>query len=244
MATELSVFASEESLQTSQRMAKVLMSSDFVPDRYKDGTPKAMANALYAREIAIQQNIPWIEVMQNLDIVKGRPMWQSRYLIERMAQKGIEPNYEFEERGKKKIQYDVWVGAKNERRKEIKTFDVVDRACRFIATKGDKVITGPWVSIEMAVREGWYTRDGSKWPNMEEKMLMYAAAREYNKYYPTVSLASIPTEDEVTDWEPTTTTAADAVDELNNFEKNSGAMADWAEDATVETQEPDDDEII
>jgi len=219
-------------------MAKVLMSSDFVPDRYKDGSPRAMANALYTREISLQQGIPWVEVMQNLNIVKGKPMWESRYLIERMAQKGIEPNYEFEERGKKKVSYDVWSGPKEARRKETKALDISDRACRFVAVRGERETKGPWVSLEMAIQEGWYYREGSKWPTMTEKMLMYAAAREYNKYYPTVSLASIPTEDEVFDWDSSAASPSTAsVEQLNNFDKSSGEKPDWAEDADVAEEE-------
>jgi len=109
---------------------------------------------------------------------------------------------------------------------------MTDRACRFIARKGDKVTTGPWVSIEMAIQEGWYFRNGSKWQTLTEKMLMFAAAREYNKYYPVVALNSIPTEDEVIDWGEPKASGVDALNDIVAQDKFPDA-----EEAQVETEE-------
>lgn len=39
-----------------------------------------------------------------------------------------------------------------------------------------KELVSPPVSIRMAVGEGWYSKDGSKWPTMPELMLRYRAA--------------------------------------------------------------------
>ena len=39
------------------------------------------------------------------------------------------------------------------------------------------------VTIEMAVKEGWYTKSGSKWQTMPEVMLRYRAASFFGKIY-------------------------------------------------------------
>lgn len=241
--TELSVFANSKTLEEAQRAVKVFTASDLVPPAYREGN-KGIANALIALDISRQLGISPLTVMQNLQVVEGVPSWKSSYLIERFVQSGIEPRYEFEDRGKKKIQYEAWTGPKGERRKETKTIEIADRACRFIAVRGDKETSGPWVSLEMAILEGWYTRNGSKWPTLTEKMLMYAAAREFNRFYPVVALNNIPTEDEVIDWEPTPT---NGIDTLNNI-MVPPTPDDVIEDADVDgpdgTGGDEDEEII
>ena len=112
--TELSVFANSKTLEEAQRAVKVFTASDLVPPAYREGN-KGIANALIALDISRQLGISPLTVMQNLQVVEGVPSWKSSYLIERFVQSGIEPRYEFEDRGKKKIQYDVWTGPKSVR---------------------------------------------------------------------------------------------------------------------------------
>lgn len=207
----VSVFSSPELFDNAQRVAKLMSASELVPAQYRDGA-KGIANCVIALDIAQQLRISPLTVMQNLQIVEGVPGWKTTYLIERFAQAGIEPEYEFEKRGKKKVSYDIWTGPKGERRKETRTTEVEDRACRFKCQRNGKESIGPWVSLEDAIREGWYNRNGSKWATMPDHMLMIAAARTYNKFYPVVFLGNIPTEDELTDWEP----SPSPVDDLNN----------------------------
>lgn len=239
--TALSVFTNGETLAEAQRAVKVFTASDLVPPAYRDGTNKGIANALIALDISRQLGISPLTVMQNLQVVEGVPSWKSSYLIERFVQSGIEPKYEFQERGKKTVKYTVWSGPKGDRRKEEKSLEIIDRACRFVAIRGDKETFGPWVSLEIAIQEGWYTRNGSKWATMPEKMLMYAAAREYNRFYPVVALNNIPTEDELGDWEPANPPSVAGVEILNDelAAANSGALADWEE-----ADQAGDDDII
>ncbi|WEH90033.1 hypothetical protein PX669_07425 [Acinetobacter soli] len=39
------------------------------------------------------------------------------------------------------------------------------------------------ITIEMAVKEGWYTKEGSKWQTMSEQMLRYRAASFFGRVY-------------------------------------------------------------
>lgn len=224
---QTSVFASPTSFEEAQRIAKMLANSDLVPPMYRNGS-KGVANAVLALDISKQLGISAFTVMQNLQIVEGTPAWKSSYLIERFAQAGIEPEYEFQERGNKTVTYDVWVGPKEARKKESKSAQIFDRACRFKCTRNGKESVGPWVSLEIAIKEGWYFRNGSKWATMPEKMLMYAAAREYNRFYPVVPLNNIPSEDEISDWDPS---PINDIDELNQY-ADSANNADF-DDADV-----------
>lgn len=51
----------------------------------------------------------------------------------------------------------------------------------------------------MAVKEGWYTKNGSKWQTMPEMMLRYRAASFFGKLYAPELLMSIQTAEEVQD---------------------------------------------
>ena len=54
--------------------------------------------------------------------------------------------------------------------------------------KTDK-LEGSEISVDMAIREGWYTKNGSKWPIMTKQMLMYRAASFWcNIYAPELSM--------------------------------------------------------
>lgn len=233
LATVQTVFATPASFEEAQRVAKLLCSSDLVPPAYREGA-KGVANCVLALDIARQLNMSPFTVMQNLQIVEGQPVWKTTYLIERFAQAGIEPEYEFQERGQKNVSYDTWTGPKGDRRKETKTAQINDRACRFKCQRSGKESAGPWVSLESAIKEGWYFRNGSKWPTMPEKMLMIAAAREYNKFYPVVPLNSIKTEDELVEWDEP---GNNAINNLNAFAEGQTVEADDA-------QIVDDEELI
>ena len=74
---ELSAFASSSSFETAQRMAKALASSDLVPQTYKGN----LANCIVALEVAQRTGSSALAVIQNLNIIHGRPSWSSQYII-------------------------------------------------------------------------------------------------------------------------------------------------------------------
>ena len=47
----------------------------------------------------------------------------------------------------------------------------------------DEKLEGPAVSIEMAKKEGWFGKSGSKWQTMPELMLRYRAATFFGRLY-------------------------------------------------------------
>ncbi len=63
---------------------------------------------------------------------------------------------------------------------------------------GEK-ITSPAVSVEMAVKEGWYGKNGSKWQTMPEVMLRYRTASFFGKLYAPELLMGLQTVEEIQD---------------------------------------------
>ena len=78
---------------------------------------------------------------------------------------------------------------------------VMDIECiAFTTAKGsDKVLESSPISLRLAIQEGWYTKNGSKWRTMPKQMLMYRAASFWtNAYAPELSMG-MKTEDEIRD---------------------------------------------
>ena len=169
-------FASLQSFEVLQRVAKMFAAATVVPDTFRGN----IGSCAIAIEMAARMGASPLMVMQNLDVIYGRPSWRAKFLIGCFNQCGRFEAISYEwggERGK-----DTW-------------------SCRAISkdlTTG-KAIRGPEISIALSKAEGWYEKKGSKWKTIPELMLMYrAAAWMINTTAPEISLG-LQTEDEVRD---------------------------------------------
>lgn len=199
--------------ETMQRVCKLFVHSDLVPDMYKatDKNPieKAMANCMIAIEMAQRIGASPLMIMQNMVIIYGRPTWSSKFLVATVNTCGrFDPlQYRFTEKGMLgMVDYTdyVWDSATRAKRAVTKQFDgkkVMDIECvAYTTAKGsDEVLESSPVSVRLAVQEGWYTKNGSKWQTMTQQMLIYRAASFWtNAYAPELSMG-MKTEDEVRD---------------------------------------------
>jgi hypothetical protein len=141
----------ERAFGLAQRQATALATSDLVPAAYQGN----VANCLIAMNLAKRIGTDPLMVMQNLDVIHGKPSFRSTFMIACLNQSGIfSPlRYRFEGEGD-------------------------DRTCFAYATEKStgELIEGPKVSIAMAKAEGWYNRKGSKWKTMPDLMQSYRAA--------------------------------------------------------------------
>lgn len=168
------VFASIATFETAQRMATALASSELVPTSYKGKT----ANCLVALEVAQRTGSSVLMVMQNLNMINGRPSWSSSYIIAAInsaRQFSMPLQFKIEGTGDKRSCV-AWT--KNH--------------------EGER-LEGPPVSIEMAKLEGWYERTGSKWKTMPELMLRYRAAAFFGRLYAPDILMGMRSEEEQRD---------------------------------------------
>jgi hypothetical protein len=191
----------------AMEIARALSQSNMVPATYRDkasGPP----NVLIALEISQRMGLSILTVMQNLDVIQGRPAWSAKFQAGQVNASGKfrgSLRYEFEDRPEVKVDYEVYgkkdlqTGLPAEKIK--KTATVKDRACRCWAIEaqtGEKII-GPWFSLEMAYRFGLFDRNGSQWPIDPENMLMKrAASRFVSNFCPEVTLG-IMTQDDAAD---------------------------------------------
>lgn len=160
-----SLFASLDSFENGQRIARALSASDLVPAQYRGNIP----NVLIALEIARHTGCSPFFVMQNLHVIQGRPSWSAQAIIAFLNACGrFRGGLRFETDSEQNPQ--------------------TCRAWAIESATGERV-NGPTVSLEMARKEGWANRtdktgrNTSKWQSMPEVMLRYRAASFFGRQY-------------------------------------------------------------
>ena len=70
----------------------------------------------------------------------------------------------------------------------------------YTSPKGsNEILESSPVDIRLAIKEGWYTKNGSKWQTMTQQMLMYRAASFWTSVYAPELSMGMKTEDEIRD---------------------------------------------
>jgi hypothetical protein len=153
-----SSFSDATSFEHAQRVAKMLSSSDLVPAAYKGN----VQNAMIALEMANRMGASPLMVMQNLNIIQGKPSFGSSFIIGAINSCG-----------KFSAELDFEVSGSGE-----------TLSCyAFTFNRMGKKVSGPTVTMEMAKLEGWLTKPGSKWKTMPELMIRYRAAAFFGRLY-------------------------------------------------------------
>lgn len=224
-----SAFGSISQFGDAQRMAKMLCASNIVPENYRG--ENNIGNCVIALEIANRIGASVLAVMQNLYIVHGKPAWSSQFLISCVnASRRFSPlRYEVSDpEPEREVSYKYTVYVNREKTIKEGKIKIRNRTCRTWAVdKTGQKLYGPTVSIEMAIKEGWYTKEGSKWQTMEELMLHYRSATFFTRLYAPELTMGIRTEDEVSD------SSESLSDSLETIKKSKASR-----NATAATEKP------
>lgn len=167
-------FSDSSSFEHAQRVAKMLSSSNLIPKEYQGN----IQNTMIALEMANRIGASPLMVMQNLYIVHGKPSWSSSFIIAAINNcKRFSP-LRFEMKGEgDTLSCRAWAN-------DLHTNDKLE---------------GPTISMEMAKKEGWVSRAGSKWQSMPELMIRYRSAAFFGRLYAPEILMGMHTVDEVND---------------------------------------------
>lgn len=147
-----------QAFELVQRQAKLLSSSTLIPKEFQGN----MANCAIGLNIAKRLGADPFMVLQNVDVIHGRPSFRATFLIAMVNASGRFAPLQFRMTGQGQ-----------------------SRACVAHTTvlgTGEKV-EGPEISMAMAKAEGWSTKAGSKWNTMPELMLRYRAAAFFARIY-------------------------------------------------------------
>ena len=212
-------FETAKGFDMLQRLGSMFADSSLIPDTYR-GKP---ANCIIACELAFRLGTNPLTLMQHMYLVHNKPALSSVFLIATFNKCGRYSSIKYEFAGQPHT--DQW-GCR--------------AICRELAT--NEIITGPWVTIDMAKRDGWYGKAGSKWQTMPELMLRYrAAAFLIRTTAPEISLG-LQTTEEVHDVydavQPRRTTAYVEKEDLPSASDQANVEQDEAADSEIQSTSP------
>lgn len=211
-------FNTAASFELMQRAAKLLCSSTLVPVQYRavvekfdkfgnvkerKENPSALANTVVALNLANRIGADPLLVMQNLYVIEGRPSWSSQFIVAAINGCGkFSPlRFTLRDLGGKEVEHRESFWENGQRQTRSVKVQVEDRECIAWALEretGDRLESPP-VTMEMAVKEGWFTKSGSKWQTMPDVMLRYRAASFFGRLYAPELLMGLRTVEEVHD---------------------------------------------
>ena len=209
-------FSDLASFEFLQRAAKLFSSSSMVPTAYQamvtkgygdsqttEPNPSALSNCVVALDMAQRMNANPLMIMQNLHIIEGRPSWSSQFIIAAINGCGkFSPlRFDVEWLDEMDATYSTfeWVeGRKQERKHTIRIRNARCVAWALEKATGERLESAP-VTMEMAVAEGWYGKNGSKWRSMPDLMLRYRSAAFFGRIYAPELLMGLPAAEELHD---------------------------------------------
>lgn len=169
-----SLFSTGEAFEHAQRCARLLQASTLLPPGFKN----SLADTVLLLEISNRLGVSPFVAAQNLTFIHGKPCWSAQFVIALLNGCGRFSPLKFRMEG-----------------------EGDGLTCTAYATElgtGEE-IEGPPVSVEMARREGWFSRAGSKWPTLTRLMLTYRAGTFFARVHAPGLLLGLRTADEVGD---------------------------------------------
>lgn len=172
----VSLFQNKDTFEHVQRVATMFSKSELVPKKYQGN----IGNCVIALEMANRMGASPLMVMQNLDVIQGKPGWSSKFLIATLNSCGKFSPLRYEDDEKNGGRTRAWA------------YDM----------KNNEKVFGTWVSMDMAKAEGWIDKPGSKWKTMPEHMRKYRAASFFTNEFATEVSMGLNTIEEVYDITP------------------------------------------
>ena len=172
--TELEV----KKFELEQRKAKAFVATDFFPTHLRKGNETAnIGTAIIVLDLAQRMNIGALEVAQSIYIIHGKPSFETKFLVARLNSSGLLKG----------------------RLNTIVSQDGQSAYCEAIDAQTGQLLKGTTITMEMARREGWLSKNGSKWQTMPELMMKYRAQSFFiNEFFPEVKYG-LKTSDEAED---------------------------------------------
>lgn len=172
--TQLQSFSDDESYQHALKVAQKLSTSELLPATFK-GKPE---NVLIALDLANRSGASPLMIMQNLNIIQGKPSFSSSYII---ASINTSTDYG-------RLRYKVTGKG-----------DTLSCIAYAKHIESGEIEEGPEVTMQMAIAEGWTSKSGSKWKTMPQLMIRYRAAAFFGRLYTPEILMGMHTTDEIED---------------------------------------------
>ena len=183
--------------ELEQRKAKAFVATDFFPAHLRKGDKEAtIGAAIIVLDLAQRMNLGALEVAQSIYIIHGKPSFETKFLVARLNSSGLLKG----------------------RLNTILSPDGQSAHCEAVDAQTGQLLRGTTITMDMARREGWLSKNGSKWQTMPELMMKYRAQSFFiNEFFPEVKYG-LKTSDEAEDTnEIKETPKAEQPQSLNEF---------------------------
>lgn len=218
--------------ELEQRRASMFIATDFFPAHLRKGDKNAtIGTAVIVLDLAQRMNLGALEVAQSIYIVNGKPSFETKFLVARLNSSGLLKG----------------------RLNTILAPDGKSAHCEAVDAQTGQLLRGTTITMDMARREGWLDKRGSKWQTMPELMMKYRAQSFFiNEFFPEVKYG-LKTSDEAEDIQaaeivkeqPKTEATANLNDLVSSSEKPNSSVgaknsqtdeAEYIEAAPVEVE--------
>lgn len=172
--SEFACFLDTAKFNQLWRVAQVFAGSELVPAHYR-GKPN---NCFVAMQMSIRLNVDPMMFMQNTFVIQGTPGMEAKLVIALINARGpFEGPVQWKFSG-----------------------EGPTRACTAYAKhKATGEVCQATVTWEMATKEGWTTKKGSKWQTMPDLMFQYRSAAFLGRLHCPECLMGMKTTDELID---------------------------------------------
>ena len=196
------LYSSSDTLRIARNFAQDLSKSTMIPMQYQNN----YANCLVALEYANRTGQSPLQVMQSLNVIQGRPSWDSKALIGMINTSG-------------KYDHDLRFTYGKDSNGEI-------NSCFAWTKKDGEIIEGIPYTMEKAKKEGLLGKNNSFWNKDHVLMLTYRAVSRFASINcPEITLGLYTTE-EVRDFTPTSKGKASLNDVLSEDEVYVGEVVE------------------
>ena len=152
-----------KAFELEQRRASALAKCAFFPQNLRGD----VASALIIYDLAERTGASVLEIAQNLYIIRDKPAFSTQYIVGRLNASGL-------------IKSPL---------KTIISDDKTSAYATAIDSASGEVLKGMTITLDIAKKEGWLGKAGSKWQTMPELMLRYRAQSFFiGEFYPQIKL--------------------------------------------------------
>lgn len=161
--------------ELEQRRASMFVATDFFPAHLRKDKNATIGAAVIVLDLAQRMNLGALEVAQSIYIVKGKPSFETKFLVARLNSSGLLKG----------------------RLNTILAPDGKSAHCEAVDAQTGQLLRGTTITMDMANREGW--TKNPKWQTMPELMMKYRAQSFFiNEFFPEVKYG-LKTSDEAED---------------------------------------------
>lgn len=170
----VSIFENPAEFAVRSEIARALSKTCFIPEAFR-GKPE---DCLVALDMAARLELNPIAVFSDIYVIDNRASFSSKFLIALVNRSGRFSRVQYEEGidGEAEVTFSGWGEQRGQRKTWKEKVPNYFATASFTELASGEVFTSPRVDLRFAEKNGWVSKNGSKWQSMPEIMCRYRAA--------------------------------------------------------------------